>query len=199
MNRNSKYTHSILKAFKFLLLTVCVGTVIFSLYIQNAKTEKSAERTAHKFLVSLNDASPNTLNNILPSMAGYSDTDAYFKLYIKHLNLAIRKRFGNCYTDEFWNYMIGNRIWLTAPEAAQHCAGHINVKSIEFKKIDSDKKEIHLNFEVEMEMEMSMIKENEIISEPISQKGEVWLVFDGLGYKISQLIYTENQLVQFTY
>ena len=110
MNIGRKTKSSLPLVLKRILLAVIISAIVFSFYLHAAKNEKSAERTANKFLVSLYDATPNTLNAILPDNADYSSAqDDDFKHYIKALNHAIRKRFGNCYTDDFWNYMIGNR------------------------------------------------------------------------------------------
>ncbi|MDH8678037.1 hypothetical protein QE109_07750 [Fusibacter bizertensis] len=196
MDRNRKTKHNLHQVIKIFLFVVIIGTVLLSLYFQSAKTEKSAEKTAHKFLVALYDATPKTLNNILPIQdASAASQDEAFKLYIKNLNQAIRKRFGNCYTDEFWNYMIGNRMWLTAPIAAQNRECDIKVKAVTFKRLNPKEKEVHLNFEVEM----AMTSCNNHVVKPVIQSGEMWLVFEGYNYKVSQLIYIDNQLIQYTY
>ncbi|GAB6107188.1 hypothetical protein [Fusibacter bizertensis] len=193
---NIKAKLSLPMVLKILILVVAVGGIVFSFYIHVAKTEKSAEKIANQFLIALYDATPETLSKILPSNDEYSDSqDDNFKHYIKALNHAIRKRFGNCYTDEFWNYMIGNRMWLTAPTAAQKRTCNIEVKNVTFNRINPDEKEVHLNFEVEMEM--TNCKDHNVM--PVVQKGEVWLVFEDLKYKVNQLIYLDNQLVQYTY
>ena len=207
MKRDQKIKIVFLNCIKGFIVMVVVGILVFSVLIQNAKTEKSAEKMAHKFLVSLYDSSPDTLGYILPPLDEYSDSDENLKIYIKKLNQSIKNRFGNCYTEEFWNYMIGNRMWLTAPEAAQKRDCNINVKSVKFNKINTEENGIHFNFVVEMEMEMDIdqdqnsdvIQLSETLAEPIIQKGEVWLVFEGFSYKISQLTYSDNQLVQYTY
>lgn len=205
MKRDQKIKIIILNCIKGFIVTAVVGILVFSVLIHNARTEKSAEKTAHKFLVSLYDASPDTLGYMLPSLDEYSDSKDNLKIYIKKLNQSIKNRFGNCYTKNFWNYMIGNRMWLTAPEAAQNRHCNINVKSVKFDKINSAENEIHFNFVVEMEMQidqdqnLDVIQLSEILAEPIIQKGEVWLVFEGFSYKINQLTYSDNQLVQYTY
>lgn len=196
MNIKRKKELSLPMALKLLILVVAVGTIVFSFYIQVAKTERSAEKTANKFLVALYDVTPETLSTILPTNDEYPHSeDDNFKHYIKTLNHAIRKRFGNCYTDAFWNYMIGNRVWLTAPTAAQKRTCDIKVKNVTFNRINPGEKEVHLNFEVEMEM--TNCKDHNVM--PVVQKGEVWLVFEDLKYKVNQLIYLDNQLVQYTY
>ena len=196
MARNWKSKHIVHQLIKVFLFVIIIGAVFFSLYIQNAKTEKSAEKIAHKFLVTLYDATPQTLSNILPKQdESVISQDEVFKRYIKKLDRAIRKRFGNCYTDEFWNYMIGNRIWLTAPMAAQNRMCNIKVKDITFERLNPVEKDVHLNFEVEM----ALMNCNDHVNKPIIQSGEVWLVFEGYNYKVSQLIYKDNQLIQYTY
>lgn len=180
---------------KWIFLTfgfVALLTLSTVAYIGYENSDERAEQVSTDFFVRLYEADPSTLSDLLPEET-LLENEKTFETYITKLNQSVDKKLNGKFTENFKKELMGNRLWLMAPDIAEAKSLLIEVTDVNLERVNIEADELYFNFKVTIESKLS--ETNEIYKVDVD-KGQIRLVRQGIGYRIDHIKYTASPFIK---
>ncbi|OJV63125.1 MAG: hypothetical protein BGO41_10525 [Clostridiales bacterium 38-18] len=161
-------------------------------YIGYENAVERAEQVTTNFFVRLYEANPSTLSGLLPEDTLLANEKS-FETYITKLNQSVDKKLKGRFTEKFKKELMGNRLWMMAPDIAKAKSLLISVTDVTLERVNIESDEIYFNFQVTVESKLS---ETDELFRVDVEKGQIRLVRQGIGYRIDHINYTASPFIK---
>ncbi len=161
-------------------------------YIGYENAIERAEQVTTNFFVRLYEADPSTLSDLLPEETLLAD-EKTFETYITKLNQSVDKKLKGRFTEKFKKELMGNRLWMMAPDIAEAKSLLIEVTEVKLERVNIESDEIYFNFQITVESKL--IETDEVYKVDV-EKGQIRLVRQGIGYRIDHINYTASPFIK---
>lgn len=180
---------------KWIFLTfgfVAILTLSTVGYIGYENAVERAEQISTDFFVRLYEADPSTLSDLLPEET-LLENEKTFETYITKLNQSVDKKLKGRFTEKFKKELMGNRLWMMAPDIAEAKSLFIEVTDVTLERVNIESDEIYFNFQVTVNSKLS---ETDEVYKVDVEKGQIKLVRQGIGYRIDHIHYTASPFIK---